>query len=117
MSARLAPTQRRMPISRARWVTVASMMFMMPMPPTSKRNAGDRPHHDIEDLLRLLALAKEVGRDGDLVVGNPFVAALQDAADDAGRLPSFALIAYLDGDLRDRAFFERQLAGEAETVP
>ena len=34
MSRRLAPSARRMPISRVRSVTVASMMFMMPMPPT-----------------------------------------------------------------------------------
>jgi hypothetical protein len=36
MSRRLAPSARRMPISRVRSVTVASMMFMMPMPPTTK---------------------------------------------------------------------------------
>ena len=35
MSRRLAPSARRMPISRVRSVTVASMMFMMPMPPTT----------------------------------------------------------------------------------
>ena len=33
--AALGPEARRMPISRVRSVTVASMMFMMPMPPTS----------------------------------------------------------------------------------
>ena len=35
MSLCLAPRARRMPISRVRSVTVASMMFMIPMPPTS----------------------------------------------------------------------------------
>ena len=35
MSRRLAPMARRMPISRVRSMTLASMMFMMPMPPTS----------------------------------------------------------------------------------
>jgi hypothetical protein len=35
MSRRFAPRARRMPISRVRSVTVASMMFMMPMPPTT----------------------------------------------------------------------------------
>ena len=35
MSRCLAPRARRMPISRVRSVTVASMMFMMPMPPTN----------------------------------------------------------------------------------
>ena len=35
MCRRVAPSARRMPISRVRSVTLASMMFMMPMPPTS----------------------------------------------------------------------------------
>ena len=35
MSRRFAPRARRMPISRVRSVTVASKMFMMPMPPTN----------------------------------------------------------------------------------
>ncbi len=35
MSVWLAPIERRTPISRVRSVTVASMMFMMPMPPTN----------------------------------------------------------------------------------
>ena len=35
MSTRRAPTARRTPISRVRSSTLASMMFMMPMPPTS----------------------------------------------------------------------------------
>ena len=35
MSPRVAPIARRTPISCVRSVTVASMMFMMPMPPTS----------------------------------------------------------------------------------
>ena len=35
MSRRRAPTARRTPISRVRSSTLASMMFMMPMPPTS----------------------------------------------------------------------------------
>ena len=35
-SRRLAPTALRMPISRVRSVTLTSMMFMMPMPPTSR---------------------------------------------------------------------------------
>ena len=34
MSICLAPTARRSPISRVRSSTVASMMFMMPIPPT-----------------------------------------------------------------------------------
>ena len=35
MSERRAPTARRKPISRVRSRMLASMMFMMPMPPTS----------------------------------------------------------------------------------
>ena len=35
ISRRRAPTARRTPISRVRSRTLASMMFMMPMPPTS----------------------------------------------------------------------------------
>ena len=35
MSRFLAPMARRMPISRVRSITLASMMFMIPMPPTS----------------------------------------------------------------------------------
>ena len=40
MSAARAPTARRMPISRVRSVTESSMMFMMPMPPTSSETAA-----------------------------------------------------------------------------
>ena len=41
MSAARAPTAMRMPISRVRSVTLTSMMFMMPMPPTIKRHRRD----------------------------------------------------------------------------
>ena len=36
MSRRLAPSDLRMPISRVRSDTDTSIMFMMPMPPTSR---------------------------------------------------------------------------------
>src|SRR5262249_25643126 len=36
MSLNFAPTAWRRPISRVRWVTVTSMMFTTPMPPTRK---------------------------------------------------------------------------------
>ena len=36
----LAPTAMRTPISRVRSVTLTSMMFMMPMPPTSSDTAA-----------------------------------------------------------------------------
>ena len=35
-----APTAMRMPISRVRSVTLTSMMFMIPMPPTSSDTAA-----------------------------------------------------------------------------
>ena len=40
MSRRLAPRDFRMPISRVRSVTDTSMMFIMPMPPTSREMAA-----------------------------------------------------------------------------
>ena len=40
MLAGLAPTAMRMPISRVRSVTLTSMMFMMPMPPTRSDTAA-----------------------------------------------------------------------------
>jgi hypothetical protein len=38
-----APMARRRPISRVRSVTLTSMMFMMPMPPTSRLTAATAP--------------------------------------------------------------------------
>ncbi len=43
MSRRLAPKVRRIPITRVRSVTVASMIFMMPMPPTKSEIAAIVP--------------------------------------------------------------------------
>ena len=43
MELRWAPMARRMPISLVRSVTVTSMMFMMPMPPTSREMAAMPP--------------------------------------------------------------------------
>ena len=40
MLRRVAPSALRMPISRVRSVTDTSMMFMMPMPPTSRLTAA-----------------------------------------------------------------------------
>ncbi len=42
-SRRLAPAVRRTPISRVRSTTDVSMMFMMPMPPTSSASAATLP--------------------------------------------------------------------------
>ena len=43
MSDLRAPSARRMPISRVRSVTLASMMFIMPMPPTSSEMPAMAP--------------------------------------------------------------------------
>ena len=43
MSARRAPIALRMPISRVRSVTLTSMMFMTPIPPTSSEIAATAP--------------------------------------------------------------------------
>ena len=43
MSRRLAPEVRRTPISRVRSTTDVSMMFMMPMPPTSSASTATLP--------------------------------------------------------------------------
>jgi hypothetical protein len=42
-----APTARRRPISRVRSVTLTSMMFMMPMPPTSRLTAATAPSRSV----------------------------------------------------------------------
>ena len=62
MSRRLAPRARRMPISRVRSVTVASMMFMMPMPPTSSEIDGDQHQQHREAVLGPLGLLQPVQR-------------------------------------------------------
>ena len=46
VDARFAPIALRMPISRVRSVTDTSMMFMIPMPPTSSEMLSDARHHD-----------------------------------------------------------------------
>ena len=43
MSFSVAPTDRRTPISDVRSVTFASMMFMIPIPPTSSEMAAIDP--------------------------------------------------------------------------
>ena len=43
MSWRRAPIALRMPISRVRSVTVTSMMFMIPMPPTTSEMPAIAP--------------------------------------------------------------------------
>ena len=53
MSRPCAPTARRTPISRVRSVTLTSMMFMMPMPPTTSETLAIAPskhRHDVCDV-------------------------------------------------------------------
>ena len=50
MSNLRAPTDKRMPISRVLSVTDTSMMFMMPMPPTS----SDTPAIAASSVVRVL---------------------------------------------------------------
>ena len=60
----LAPRARRMPISRVRSVTVASMMFMIPMPPTSSEIDAIVPRMMLNWRAVRLGLHQEVVRDG-----------------------------------------------------
>ncbi len=50
MSRLPAPMALRMPISRVRSVTVTSMMFMTPMPPTSSEIAATAPSSTVKVL-------------------------------------------------------------------
>ena len=47
MSRFSAPTALRMPISRVRSVTLTSMMFMMPMPPTTREMPAIAPKNAV----------------------------------------------------------------------
>ena len=64
----VAPSAFRMPISRVRSVTDTSMMFMMPMPPTSRLTAGDAGEQGGEHLGRLLLRGQDVLLVADLEV-------------------------------------------------
>ena len=56
MSFWRAPMAMRMPISRVRSVTETSMMFMMPMPPTSSETEAMAPRS--RDITRVVAAAE-----------------------------------------------------------
>ncbi len=51
MSRRRAPIALRMPISRVRSVTLTSMMFITPIPPTSSEIAATSPSSVVNTLL------------------------------------------------------------------
>ena len=74
MSRRLAPSARRMPISRVRSVTVASMMFMMPMPPTTSDMAAISPRNSMNISRVVWRLLQQLQRHGHAVVGQRVVA-------------------------------------------
>ncbi len=71
MSFRLPPRARRIPITRVRSVTVASMMFMIPIPPTISEIAAIRPMKSMNIRRVVLALFEQfVGDDdGDVLPG------------------------------------------------
>ncbi len=65
---RRAPMARRMPISRVRSVTEASMMFMIPMPPTSRLMPAIDPSTMLNVRFVDLGLAQQGQRHADAVV-------------------------------------------------
>ena len=68
MCAGFAPTAMRMPISRVRSVTLTSMMFMMPMPPTKQRHRGDAGEERRDRLGPLLLRVRDLAQVADLEV-------------------------------------------------
>ena len=68
-----APTAMRVPISRVRSVTLTSMMFMIPMPPTTSEMTGDPAEQRRHGLGRGRGRRRDffLGPDGEIVVA-PF---------------------------------------------
>ena len=64
----VAPSAFLTPISRVRSVTDTSMMFMMPIPPTSRLTAAIPDNRKGEDLRRLAERVQEVGLIADLEI-------------------------------------------------
>ena len=60
MSARPAPMALRMPISRVRSVTVTSMMFITPMPPTSSETLAMAPSRMVKMSVIELAASRKI---------------------------------------------------------
>ena len=58
ISRRLAPMALRMPISRVRSVTDTSMMFIMPIPPTSREMLAMAP----KNITKVLVVSSRVSR-------------------------------------------------------
>src|ERR1700722_5969474 len=86
-----APSAMRRPISRVRSVTLTSMMFMMPMPPTKSDTAatlgrgGDTGEQGGHGLGALLSGTRQLGHVADLevilVVGAESVAVAEERRD------------------------------------
>ena len=57
-----APSARRTPISRVRSRTDTSMMFMMPMPPTSRVMQPDADRHAVQRAGELLVGRRRAAR-------------------------------------------------------
>ena len=73
-----------MPISSVRSVTVASMMFMMPMPPTTSEIEANRHDHHFEDALRAALLRQQLRRRDDREVAGLAVRHVEQAAHQGG---------------------------------
>ena len=71
MSRGLAPTAMRTPISRVRSVTLTSMMFMIPMPPTSSDTAAMLASSVVSVLVPSCCALGDLGQvaDREVVVG------------------------------------------------
>ena len=77
ISVFFAPSESRNPISLMRSSTEASIMFMMPIPPTNKRYASNGTQNKIENLVGALLLFQQQFRNGNLIVNDPIMPTFQ----------------------------------------
>ena len=68
MSERVAPIALRRPISRIRSVTLVSIMFMIPMPPTSSEMPAIEPSTTVSSDVIVSTDCGQLGHRGDLEV-------------------------------------------------
>src|SRR5437764_29289 len=113
MSLRRAPIALRIPISRVRSVTVTSMMFMIPMPPTTSEMAAIEPSRMVRvwviwpTVLRMscwLCVGVDIGRGEHGTGGHLVVADLGEVLGAAGGLgePVLVLPGHVAGGVGDR---------------
>ena len=118
MSPRRAPIAMRMPISRVRSVTETSMMFMMPMPPTSSEIAGDAHQQEGQRLLLRLRRRHELvgAADGEVVgaTGGDVVPLLKQRGDRRLRARHVVGVVNLHLDLADELRVAESLLRGAE---